>query len=599
MKMKRLLWGFLMIAAVALAGCGGNGGSSATDPANGNGMNGNGTPTAAEVTVADVITYLNTQGATLAPDASGTEILDEIKKLDPEDEIWESFRSELNMPNATPNMILTAVEALVAEDMRTEDPIATKKASAIVTLERGTNNAEDRGTATAPVDDLENPNRPGKGEADAGTDDLFTVAGGGIDLEEVMTVAGAVAADNDRLGMPDSGVVDENEFEMMADGMVGDFARNVHTRTIDEVTDTLTVFDNRDDPTDVEFETFYSEADAGSRDAVASATVSTESGPGVVTIDTTDIAGNSGLFESTNFPAATTGEGLTSTLTYDTDADKTFSGSFNGVDGTYACTGECSAESNNDGLSALEGTTWIFTPDAVAEDADPHMIEDANFDADYLAFGYWLQETGTGADKTYGIGTFATGSMAFPVGTTTAGIPALVGTATYSGSAGGMFVMKADIDDDNKGLVATQAGEFTADASLTAKFGSATGSETDFIISGTVDNFAHADGTAIDNDWSLDLDSTEFADRAYSGNAWTFSEHANTFSGSTTSMEGGTAGSTAGRWEGGFYGPTVTDVDTTIANEAETGYPTGVAGEFIGHFENADVIGAFGAEKNP
>jgi len=588
MKMKRLLWGFLMIAAVALAGCGGNGGSSATDPANGNGMNGNGTPTAAEMTVADVRTALG-----LAANADRAMILAAISALNPEDPVIADLRTALDMANATPDMILAAVQALVAEDMRTEDPIATKKASAIVTLERGTNNAGDRGDTTTPLDDLENPNRPGKGEANDGSDDLFTVAPGGIDTPEVMTVGPTATAD--RLGMPDSGVRDENEFAMMADGMVGDFDRNVHTRTIDDVTDTLTVFDNRDDPTDVEFETFYSVAEAGNRDAVTSATAE-----GVLTLDTGDLTGNSGLFESTNFPAATIGEGLTSNLTYDTDADKEFSGSFNGVDGTYTCTGTCTAESNNDGLSALEGT-WTFTPDAVAEDADPHMIEDANFDADYLAFGYWLQETGTGADKTYGIGTFATGSMPFPVGDTTAGIPALVGTATYSGSAGGMFVMKADIDDDNKGLVATQAGEFTADASLTAKFGSATGSITDFIISGTVDNFAlsNADGTAVDNDWSLDLDSTEFADRAYSGNAWTFSNHANTFSGSTTSMEGGTAGSTAGRWEGGFYGPQVTDVDTTIANEAETGYPTGVAGEFIGHFENADVIGAFGAEKNP
>ena len=154
------------------------------------------------------------------------------------------------MPNATPNMILTAVEALVEEDSRTEDPIATKKASAIVTL--GTNDAEDRGTTTTPLDDLENPNRPGKGVADDGSDDLFTVAAGGIDTPEVMTVGPTATAD--RLGMPDSGVDDENEFVMMADGMVGDFDRNVHTRTISDVTDTLTVFDNRDDPTDVEFE---------------------------------------------------------------------------------------------------------------------------------------------------------------------------------------------------------------------------------------------------------------------------------------------------------------------------------------------------------
>ena len=33
--------------------------------------------------------------------------------------------------------------------------------------------------------------------------------------------------------------------------------------------------------------------------------------------------------------------------------------------------------------------------------------------------------------------------------------------------------------------------------------------------------------------------------------------------------------------------------------EAQTGYPTGVAGEFIGHFETGHVIGAFGAPIDP
>ena len=47
-----------------------------------------------------------------------------------------------------------------------------------------------------------------------------------------------------------------------------------------------------------------------------------------------------------------------------------------------------------------------------------------------------------------------------------------VGTATYSGPAAGMFVMKTDIDDDNMGPVPTEAGKFTADTELTAKFGS-------------------------------------------------------------------------------------------------------------------------------
>ena len=153
-----------------------------------------------------------------------------------------------------------------------------------------------------------------------------------------MTVAGDAATDADRLGMPDSTVADENEFVMMADGMVGDFDRNVHTRTIDDVTDTLTVFDNRDDPTDVEFETFYSAADAADRDAVTSATASTDTEPAVVTIDNNDIDGNHDLFSSVEFP---TGEDQTYThVAADETASppvveerggREFAGTFNGV----------------------------------------------------------------------------------------------------------------------------------------------------------------------------------------------------------------------------------------------------------------------------
>ena len=38
---------------------------------------------------------------------------------------------------------------------------------------------------------------------------------------------------------------------------------------------------------------------------------------------------------------------------------------------------------------------------------------------------------------------------------------------------------------------------------------------------------------------------------------------------------------------------------TMTVNEAEGGYPTGVAGEFIGHFETGHAIGAYGAELDP
>ena len=93
---------------------------------------------------------------------------------------------------------------------------------------------------------------------------------------------------------------------------------------------------------------------------------------------------------------------------------KDFRGRFNGVPGKYVCTGtECTAGTDSMGNLDPSVVTWTFTPDDVDEDADPHMIADADFDADYLAFGFWLRGTETRSDKKYSIGTFATGSMPF------------------------------------------------------------------------------------------------------------------------------------------------------------------------------------------
>ena len=552
MDMKRFFLYAITIAALALAGCGGNGGG--------------GTPPVVPPPVACVT------------------------------------------PEVDDGMGVCAVPTPVGPTAA--DPIAEKKAPAIADPDGdgvlGENNATERGvvaaSATDPAasaDDLENPNRPGKGEAENGEDDLFGVTAGGIGRPTVMTIDGATEDDNDRLGMADMTVDDEDEFEMMADGMVGNFARNVHTRTISDVSDTVTVFDNRDAATDVEYDTFY---ETSGRPGVTG--MADTDNDDQLTLNTTgmNVADNSDLYYAMAFP---TGDRQTfayatmdveDTMDVDESEESTFAGMFNGVPGEYSCAADCSAMSDKDGNLAELGGTWTFTPERVATDADPHMIVGAKQDDDYLAFGYWLQGTGEGDKVKYGIGTFATGSMSFE----TAGIPLLVGSAKYSGPAGGMFVMKTDIDGDNMGPVPTTAGKFTAEAELTAQFGSTTATADDFTISGTVESFvlSNYDGTPVDNDWSLKLNRAAFASRTYDGstgliNPESFNGHAATFGGTTTGMEDGTDG----RWEGGFYGPNVMDDMDTTADETTTGYPTGVAGEFIGHFESGHAIGGFGAEK--
>jgi hypothetical protein len=470
------------------------------------------------------------------------------------------------------------------------DPVAEKKAPAIADPDGdgilGENNA-----AVRMSDDLENPNRPGKGEAADGMDDLFSVTAGGPGTPTVMTIGA------DRLDMMDAGVDDDNEFAIMADEPVDGFARNVHTRTISDVSDTVTVFDNRDAPGDVEYDTFYETTD---RPGVSGTASDDDATLGQLTINEDQVGANSDLFYAMKFP---TGDRQTfmyasvdvdATMDVDESKESTFDGMFNGVPGEYSCSDQCEATSDKDGDLAELGGQWTFTPEEVDTDADPHMIIGAKHDDDYLAFGYWLQGTGEGDNVKYGIGTFATGSMPFEV----AGVSALVGTAKYSGPAGGMFVMKTDIDGDNIGPVPTSAGKFTAEAALTANFGAATNSGTDFTISGTVNKFAltNYNGSTVDNEWSLELNMARFATPAFNadtGKVDGFSAHASTFGGTTTGMEDGTDG----RWEGGFYGPTVVDVEATAAMEQQTGYPTGVAGEFIGHFESGHAIGGFGAEK--
>ena len=495
------------------------------------------------------------------------------------------------------------------------DAVAEKKAPAIADPD-GDGMLGENSSTVAADDDIDNPMRPGKLEA---TDDDFSVTAGGIDTAAILGIGDPGEADEyDRLGMPDAMIDDDDEFAMTAGPDVQGFAMNVHTRTIDDVTtDTVTVFDNRDAAKDVPYREFYDVADDMDHTDAAQLNAATDrdavteiSAAGVLTIDTADVDGNHDLFYASALPA-----GEDQTYTYVDgmpDADpvveemrggRDFRGMFNGVPGKFACTGNDVCTAGTDSMGRLDSLTgaWTFTPADVDEDEDPHMIAGAKYDADYLAFGYWLRGTGTGDKVKYSIGTFATGSMPFPVGNDTAGVAALLGTATYSGPAGGMFVMKTDIDGDNMGPVPTSAGKFTAETELTAKFGDDTMTADDFTISGTVEKFmlTNYDGTTVDNGWSLKLNSAAFADRTYAtgtGMVDNIDNHRSTFSGSTSGMEDGTPG----RWDGMFYGSTVADdVETTTVNEAETGYPTGVAGEFIGHFESGHAIGGYGAEQNP
>ena len=140
------------------------------------------------------------------------------------------------------------------------------------------------------------------------------------------------------------------------------------------------------------------------------------------------------------------------------------------------------------------------------------------------------------------------------------------------------------------------AGQFSADVGLTAHFGNTStagvvdaghisANET-FTISGTVDNFQDANGDMI-SDWSMTLNSAHL--RAGGEGASANTEYTGSFSGTTGK-------DTLGQWTGALFGDST--VDTTAGENAATMYPSGVAGEFTGHFTNGHVIGAFGATSD-
>ena len=96
----------------------------------------------------------------------------------------------------------------------------------------------------------------------------FAVVAGAIEVPATMSIGIGDALD--RLGMPDTLVDDDDEFDHTAEeedsGRLFLFARNRHNRTVDEVTtDEVTVFDNRDDPEDVLYRVFYDNGENAQR----------------------------------------------------------------------------------------------------------------------------------------------------------------------------------------------------------------------------------------------------------------------------------------------------------------------------------------------
>ena len=250
------------------------------------------------------------------------------------------------------------------------------------------------------------------------------------------------------------------------------------------------------------------------------------------------------------------------------DNNDTFKGTYRGVAGTYTCTAsECEVSLVDKKPVINDGSSLSFSPtNSAATYNDP--------DTGYLYFGAWMQKATSSSGDTYMVESFS-GSIGTAAAST---IPvAFTGTAKYVGKAAGMFAAKTFTAG---ALTDANYGNFSATATLTADFGAndAAGN-----ISGRVDEFM-TDNTQVDvSKWEVKLD-----EASLTGDSALFNGDTN------VSFAEGASMSDKGKWQGSFY--EVNDVnDNNTVDDKE--YPLSVAGTFDVHTEAAQITGGFGAHK--
>ena len=231
-------------------------------------------------------------------------------------------------------------------------------------------------------------------------------------------------------------------------------------------------------------------------------------------------------------------------------------GTYHGVSGTYSCTPadantDCSASVAAKGFT-LQGGAWMFKPD----DANARVMSEV--DTSYASYGWWLRKS---EDGTYAASAFHDykGDASSPTG-----IAALRGTATYVGGAAGKYALYSAIGGRS------DAGHFTAVATLEADFGAAELST----ISGVIDGFLVGEEEE-DRNWSVELKKADIADADGSITG-----------GTTVWTIDGKDPSTPGKWSGDLH------------ETGEDGVPSVVTGTFNSSYSTVgEMVGAFGANK--
>ena len=360
---------------------------------------------------------------------------------------------------------------------------------------------------------------------------------------------------------------------MLGDGWMG--TNYAHMDTGTKVGNSAVVYTNQGDPTTKTFASEYGAGNPSADDGTYDAT------DRMLTIDVggAGAASVAAKIEGSEFATAGT---KTHTPRVTGGNEVSFSGMYDGVSGTYICTaGPCTSTYADSGIT-LAGT-WEFVHPQGAMISRP--------DPNYLFFGWWLRKD---KDDMPTHASAFTGTVGAITGLDPNNGTLTAGSATYTGAAAGKFAI-------NNPLGGSDAGHFTADATLTAKFGG-TGAG----VTGTIDNFM-ANGNAVP--WSVALNNNTLAGDTLGAQAAT---NMSTTGAITSTLDygaatpnvddsmttvwsiDGNAAPASGTWSGQMY-----DEMPGIAPDGDgSNVPTSVTGVFQSMYGSTHtMVGAFGAEK--
>jgi len=284
------------------------------------------------------------------------------------------------------------------------------------------------------------------------------------------------------------------------------------------------------------------------------AMVETANAPGGVTISSGVISSG---FASANAKYVAGGDFATGNAKKTHKVKDKVTGTYAGTAGKYVC-GErsiCTSQRGNGGV-ILTGD-WSFESDL----REPKFKGD---DTDYAEFGWWLDESITGAQKAGAWYDF--GSSGGPAPNIATKVTSASDSATYTGHANGQAAFYHRLGEE-----ANIGGAFTADATLTADFDANSGGGT---LKGEITGF-NVGGVDVP-EWSVELMEQNIAGGGVAavnkGTKWTLD---------------GTAADAAGTWSASFY-----DIPE------DEHQPKGVAGGFVSHYgADGRMVGAFGGER--